>query len=62
MFNAVGIILVHNHPSGNIVPSRADLKITNNFKESAKLINIVLFDHIIIAAGEYYSFLDNNQL
>jgi len=61
MANACGIILVHNHPSGNTAPSKNDIEITKDFSNSATQVNLFLFDHIIIGAGKYYSFLDNNQ-
>ena len=61
MANASGIILVHNHPSGNITPSKNDIELTENFKKSAAEVNLFLFDHIIIGAGKYYSFLDNSR-
>ena len=61
MANSCGIILVHNHPSGNTAPSKNDIEITKDFSNSATQVNLFLFDHIIIGAGKYYSFLDNNQ-
>jgi DNA repair protein RadC len=56
---AQGIIIVHNHPSGNKNPSQADIVITTKIKEAAKLFDINLLDHIIIADNEYYSFADS---
>jgi len=56
--NASGIILCHNHPSGNIQPSEADLKITSKLKEAAMIHDITLLDHLIITAGNYYSMAD----
>jgi DNA repair protein RadC len=46
--NATGIILVHNHPSGNLEPSLKDIKVTRNISEICKVMNIQLSDHIII--------------
>ena len=56
---ASGIILGHNHPSGNCVPSRQDSAITRKLKEAAKWMDIVLLDHIIVCGENYYSFADN---
>jgi len=59
---ASGIALCHNHPSGNIIPSEADIQITNKIKESGKLLDIQLHDHLIISDKDYYSFADNGIL
>lgn len=56
LIGAVGIILCHNHPSGDVTPSNADMEITKRLKEAGKLINIALTDHIIIGADQYFSF------
>lgn len=53
---ASSLILVHNHPSGDVKPSRADIEITRIINEAAKLVNIRLFDHVIISKSSYYSF------
>jgi DNA repair protein RadC len=55
---ASALILCHNHPSGNTKPSDADVTITQNLKESGKLMEIVLLDHIIVTDGSYFSFAD----
>ena len=60
--NAVYIILVHNHPSGEITPSVADLKFTSQVVYTSKIIGIPLLDHIIIGKDGYYSFYDNGEL
>lgn len=60
--HAQGIILVHNHPSGNINPSDADRTITQRVKEAASFMEIQLLDHIIIAGSGYYSFTDEGIL
>lgn len=57
---ACGIILVHNHPSGNPAPSELDRRQTKLLKEAAKLLDIALLDHIIIAGNKYFSFCDEN--
>jgi DNA repair protein RadC len=54
--NASGIILVHNHPSGNMKASEADEKITKKLKDACDLLELVLIDHFIISRYEYYSF------
>jgi DNA repair protein RadC len=59
---ATSIILCHNHPSGNLQPSEADISITRRLKESSSLMDIALLDHIIIAGKNYYSFTDNNLI
>ena len=60
--NASGIIVAHNHPSGNQNPSESDSKITNKIKEAGNLLDIQLLDHIIITSEDYYSFADNGLL
>ncbi len=59
---AVSIILSHNHPSGNLKPSRADEEITIKINEAAKYHDIKVLDHIIITAEQYYSFADEGLL
>jgi DNA repair protein RadC len=56
------IILVHNHPSGNLTPSQADKEITKKMKEAGKLLEIPVLDHIIFADKSYYSFADEGIL
>lgn len=56
---SVGIILAHNHPSGNLKPSHADEQLTSKIKEGAQLLDIQLLDHLIITADSYFSFADN---
>jgi len=56
---ASGIILCHNHPSGNLNPSEADSKITRKIKEAGALMDIQLLDHLIISEKDYYSFADS---
>jgi len=61
--NASGIIVCHNHPSGNINPSESDTRLTMKIKEAGRLMDIQLLDHIIIINdGTYYSFADNGFL
>lgn len=62
--NASGIILSHNHPSGQLQPSSADIQITNKVKEAAKLLEMQVIEHIIVTPEDdkYYSFADNGQI
>jgi len=57
-YNAVGIILSHNHPSGNLKPSRADEMLTKKIKDAALLFDIKVLDHIIVSHEGYFSFAD----
>lgn len=59
---ASGIILAHNHPSGNLTASQADIDLTKKLKESGKLLDIQVLDHLIIAGKKYYSFADEGLL
>lgn len=52
---AYGIILVHNHPSGSMIPSESDIKFTNNINQYASTFEIKLLDHVIIGKNEYLS-------
>lgn len=54
--SSASMILVHNHPSGEIEPSKEDINITNRLIETGKIIGIKILDHIIIGNGEYLSF------
>lgn len=55
---ASSLILCHNHPSGTLKPSEADVQLTKKCKESGKLLDIVVLDHVIIADKNYFSFAD----
>ena len=60
---ASGIVLMHNHPSGNTKPSQADIRITKKIKEAAKHLDITILDHVIITPEKnYYSFADEGIL
>ncbi len=59
---ATGIILSHNHPSGNLTPSEADLNITRKIKAGCNLLDILLLDHVILTVEKYYSFADEGLL
>jgi len=60
--NASGIILAHNHPSGNLKASQDDLNITKKVKEAAKLFDINLLDHLIVTTDGYYSLSDEGLM
>jgi DNA repair protein RadC len=60
--NASGLIVAHNHPSGNLNPSESDSRITQKIKQAGEIMDIQLLDHLIIAAEEYYSFADSGML
>jgi DNA repair protein RadC len=59
---AAGIIIAHNHPSGTLKASRADIQITQRLKEVAKLVGIELLDHVILASEGYFSFSEEGLL
>ncbi len=60
--NATAIVLCHNHPSGNLKPSKADEELTQKIKEAAKYFDIRIIDHIIVSEEGYYSFADEGML
>jgi len=55
---AAAIVCLHNHPAGDPKPSQQDISITNRLKECGELLGIKVLDHIIIAGGSYFSFVD----
>src|ERR1043165_739189 len=59
---ASSFIAFHNHPSGNIKPSQADIELTRKLKEAANLLDLVMLDHLIIGDKNYYSFADNGMM
>lgn len=59
---AVALILAHNHPSGNLKPSRADISITDKMKSAGLLLDIKVLDHLIISEHGYYSFADEGLI
>lgn len=56
------IICLHNHPSGDPLPSKEDINLTNRISEIGKIVAIPLLDHIVIGSNTYYSFYENNCL
>jgi len=62
LYNAVGLILVHNHPSGNTTPSPSDVDITKRLSSAAKVLDLKILDHIIFTDEDYFSFADEGLL
>lgn len=60
--NACALILAHNHPSGNLKPSRADEELTTKIKKGGDLLDIKVLDHVIITKEDYFSFADEGLL
>jgi len=58
--NATGIILVHNHPSGDCDPSEDDIEITKRLSKACEIMGIEALDHIIVGDGNYFSFKEKN--
>lgn len=59
---ASGMVLAHNHPSGNLKPSQADINLTKQIKQAAQLLEVNLVDHLIVTDHGYYSFADEGML
>jgi DNA repair protein RadC len=60
--NATGIIMCHNHPSGRLNPSEADISLTNSIAKSGALLEIKLLDHLIISKNSFFSFSNEGKL
>ena len=60
--NASGIILVHNHPSGNLKPSQQDLDLTRKIKTGGQILDITITDHLILTSESYFSFADEGLM
>lgn len=60
--NSTSIILAHNHPSGNLQPSKADEELTNKIKLGGRLLEIAVLDHLILSSEGYYSFADEGLM
>ena len=60
--NACNIILAHNHPSGNLCPSKYDCELTQKIKEGGKLLDVTVLDHLIVSIDGYYSFSDEGAM
>jgi DNA repair protein RadC len=59
---ASAVILAHNHPSGNLLPSESDMLLTDKIKKGLQLIDVQVSDHLIIGNNEFYSFSDQGKL
>ena len=59
---SVAVILVHNHPSGTIQPSRADCSVTKKLQSTASILEIKVLGHLIVTEKTYFSFTDENLL
>ena len=62
LMEAQGLVLCHNHPSGNLTPSGPDDQITRKMKEGATIFDIRMLDHVIVTPSGYYSYHDNGRL
>lgn len=62
LLSASYIICVHNHPTGNVIPSKEDFMVTERLKEIGELLGIKVIDHIIVGKTTYYSFFENNHI
>ena len=62
LLKASAIIVAHNHPSGNVLPSKNDIDLTNNLYKAANMLSIPLLDHLIISKSDYFSFKKHNLL
>ena len=60
--NASSLVLVHNHPSGKVEPSREDYEITQKIKAACQTVSVRVLDHIIIGENQYFSFSERSQL
>ncbi len=60
--NACSIIIAHNHPSGNLTPSEADIQLTRKLKEAGLMLDLPVLDHLIISSEGYYSFADEGLI
>ncbi|GFI62507.1 hypothetical protein IMSAG049_01691 [Clostridiales bacterium] len=59
---ALGILIMHNHPSGNVKPSKADLEFTEECKRVLEMIDVKLIDHIIVGNGKYLSMKNEKMI
>ncbi len=59
---ALAVILVHNHPSGDVSPSKQDISLTNKIISALEVVGVLVHDHIIISGNDYYSFKSNGLI
>lgn len=62
MCGASGMILAHNHPSGNLTPSQADIELTKKLRDAGKFLEVQIMDHLILTPSNYMSFADEGLL
>ncbi len=62
LHDATSFILIHNHPSGNLRPSRYDEELTQRVNRASQAVNLRMIDHVIVTEGEYYSFAENGKI
>ncbi|MGM9849753.1 MAG: DNA repair protein RadC [Bacilli bacterium] len=62
LVSASSIICIHNHPSGNVMPSKNDIEITKRLVSAGEMLGIKVIDHVIIGRQKYYSFLENGDI
>lgn len=60
--NACGVIIAHNHPSGNVRPSEADISLTRKLREGGRFLEVEILDHIILSKDAFYSFADEGMI
>ncbi len=56
------VIFVHNHPSGNLKPSQADINLTEKLRKAGDFLDIVVLDHLILSGDSYFSFADEGLI
>ena len=59
---ASAVILVHNHPSGQVKPSDADIRLTKTIQETARILDIIVHDHVIIGENRFFSFREEGLI
>jgi DNA repair protein RadC len=59
---ACSLVLVHNHPSGQLIPSKQDIELTNKLRIGGKALDIQVVDHVIVARSGYFSFSEQEML
>ena len=60
--NCSSVLLAHNHPSSNLTPSEADIRLTRKLKEAGKVLDLPVLDHLILTRDGFYSFADEGML
>lgn len=58
---ACGVVLVHNHPSGNVRPSEADIRETDRLRQALHVLDMQLVDHVIVSEGKWWSFAEEKE-